>query len=145
TITAASTLTKDEVERMMKEAEAHAAEDAQRQQEIEVRNQADSLVYTTERTLREHGDKVPEGERKVIEDALNEAREALKGDDMNRITRAQENLMKASHKLAEIMYREAQAKAGARSTDAGAADPAKSKAPEGDVVDAEFEDLGEKK
>jgi len=145
TITASSGLTKEEIDRMMKEAEAHAAEDAQRQQEIEVRNQADSLVYTTERTLREHGDKVPEGERKVIEDALNEAREALKGDDINRITRAQENLMKASHKLAEIMYREAQAKAGAGSTDAGAADQAKSKAPEGDVVDAEFEDLGEKK
>jgi len=145
TITASSGLTKEEIDRMMKEAEAHAAEDAQRQQEIEVRNQADSLVYTTERTLREHGDKVPEGERKVIEDALNEAREALKGDDINRITRAQENLMKASHKLAEIMYREAQAKAGAGSTDAGAAGQAKSKAPEGDVVDAEFEDLGEKK
>jgi molecular chaperone DnaK len=145
TITASSGLTKEEIDRMMKEAEAHAAEDAQRQQEIEVRNQADSLVYTTERTLREHGDKVPEGERKVIEDALNEAREALKGDDINRITRAQENLMKASHKMAEIMYREAQAKAGAGSTDAGAADQAKSKAPEGDVVDAEFEDLGEKK
>jgi len=145
TITASSGLTKEEIDRMMKEAEAHAAEDAQRRQEIEVRNQADSLVYTTERTLREHGDKVPEGERKVIEDALNEAREALKGDDINRITRAQENLMKASHKLAEIMYREAQAKAGAGSTDAGAAGQAKSKAPEGDVVDAEFEDLGEKK
>ena len=145
TITAASTLTKDEVERMMKEAEAHAGEDAQRRQEIEVRNQADSLVYTTERTLREHGDKVPEGERKAIEDALNEAREALKGDDINRITRAQENLMKASHKLAEIMYREAQAQAGAGSTEGGATGQAKSKAPEGDVVDAEFEDLGEKK
>ena len=145
TITASSGLTKEEIDRMMKEAEAHAAEDAQRRQEIEVRNQADSLVYTTERTLREHGDKVPEGERKVIEDALNEAREALKGDDINRITRAQENLMKASHKLAEIMYREAQAKAGAGSTDAGAAGQAKSEAPEGDVVDAEFEDLGEKK
>ncbi|MEK6666998.1 MAG: molecular chaperone DnaK [candidate division NC10 bacterium] len=145
TITASSGLTKEEINRMMKEAEAHAAEDAQRQQEIEVRNQADSLVYTTERTLREHGDKVPEGERKVIEDALNEAREALKGDDINRITRAQENLMKASHKLAEIMYREAQAKAGATSTEGGATGQAKSKAPEGDVVDAEFEDLGEKK
>ena len=145
TITASSGLTKEEIDRMMKEAAAHAAEDAQRQQEIEVRNQADSLVYTTERTLREHGDKVPEGERKVIEDALNEAREALKGDDINRITRAQENLMKASHKLAEIMYREAQAKAGATSTEGGATGQAKSKAHEGDVVDAEFEDLGEKK
>jgi molecular chaperone DnaK len=145
TITAASTLTKDEVERMMKEAEAHSAEDAERKQEIEVRNQADSLVYTTERTLREHGDKVPEGERKTIEDALNETREALKGDAIDRIKGAHENLMKASHKLAEMMYREAQAKTGAGSPDGGAAGEAKPKAPEGDVVDAEFEDLGDKK
>ncbi len=144
TITASSGLTKEEIDRMMKEAEAHAAEDAQRKQEIEARNQADSLVYTTERTLREHGDKVPESERKAIEDALNEVREALKGDDVNRIQRAQENLMKASHKLAEVMYREAQAKTGAASTDGGTGQQ-QAKAPEGDVVDAEFEDLGEKK
>ncbi len=145
TITVSSGLTKEEIDRMMKEAEAHAADDAQRKEEIEARNQADSLVYTTERTLREHGDKVPEGERKAIEDALNEAREALKGEDINRIKRAQENLTKASHKLVEIMYREAQAKAGAAGTEGGAPGPGKSKAPEGDVVDAEFEDLGEKK
>jgi molecular chaperone DnaK len=143
TITASSGLIKEEIDRMMKEAEAHAAEDAERKQEIEVRNQADSLVYATERTLREHGDKVPEGERKAIEDALNEAREALKGDDVNRIKRAQENLTKASHRLAEVMYRAAQTKAGAASADGGGQQ--KSKAPEGDVVDAEFEDLGDKK
>ncbi len=145
TITASSGLTKEEIDRMMKETELHAAEDSERKQEIEARNQADSLVYTTERTLREHGDKIPEGERKAIEEALNEAREALKGDDIGRIKRVQENLTKASHKLAEIMYREAQAKAGAGSTDGGAGSQQKSKAPEGDVVDAEFEDLGEKK
>src|SRR3990170_738947 len=145
TITASSGLTKDDIEKMVRDSESHAEEDKQRQQEIEARNQADSLVYTTERTLREHGDKVPEGERKAIEDALNEAGEALKGDDIDRIKRAQESLMKASHKLAEIMYREAQAKAGATSTEGGAPGQAKSKAPEGDVVDAEFEDLGEKK
>ncbi len=143
TITASSGLTKEEIDRMMKEAQAHAAEDAQRKEEIEARNQADSLVYTTERTLREHGDKVPEPERKAIEEALSEAREALKGDDINRIKRAQENLTKASHKLAEVMYREAQAKAGATSTEGGGQQ--KSKPPEGDVVDAEFEDLGDKK
>jgi molecular chaperone DnaK len=145
TITASSGLSKEEIDRMIKETELHAAEDSERKQEIEARNQADSLVYTTERTLREHGDKIPEGERKAIEDALNEAREALKGDDIGRIKRAQENLTKASHKLAEVMYREAQAKAGAGSADGGAGSQQKSKAPEGDVVDAEFEDLGEKK
>src|SRR5213594_1688516 len=108
TITASSGLGKDEVERMMKDAEAHADEDTRRKQEIEIRNQTDSLVYSTERTLSEHGGKLPEADRKTIENALAEAREALKGEDYDRIKRAQEGLTKASHKLAEIMYREAQ-------------------------------------
>ncbi|MBI4611844.1 MAG: molecular chaperone DnaK [Candidatus Rokubacteria bacterium] len=142
TITASSGLTKEEVGKMVNEAQAHAAEDAKRKQEIEVRNQADSLVYTTERTLREHGDKIPEADKKAIEEALGEAREALTGEDIDRIKRAQENLMTASHKLAEIMYREAQAKAQAGAT-TGAQDASKGR--EGEVVDAEFEDLGEKK
>ncbi len=144
TITASSGLAKDEVEKMVKEAEVHAAEDARRKEQIEIRNQADSLVYTTERTLREHGDKVPEADKKAIEEALTEAREALKTEDIERIKRAQETLTKASHKLAEIMYREAQAKAQAGATASGPQEAA-GKGPEGDVVDAEFEDLGEKK
>jgi len=94
---------------MMKEADAHSADDTRRKQEIETRNQTDSLVYSTERTLAEHGGKLAEGDRKTIEDALNEAREALKGEDYERIKRAGENLTKASHKLAELMYRQAQA------------------------------------
>ena len=145
TITASSGLAKDEVEKMVKEAEVHASEDAKRKEQIEIRNQADSLVYTTERTLREHGDKVPEADKKAIEEALTEAREALKTEDIERIKRAQETLTKASHKLAEIMYREAQAKAQPGTSAAGASQGTGGKAPEGDVVDAEFEDLGEKK
>jgi molecular chaperone DnaK len=145
TITASSGLTKEEIGKMVTEAEVHASEDAKRRQEIEVRNQADSLVYTTERTLREHGDKIPDADKKAIEEALGEAREALKGEDIERIKRAQEALTKASHKLAEIMYREAQAGAQAGASAAGAAREPGGKAPEGDVVDAEFEDLGEKK
>src|ERR1700752_1697306 len=109
TITASSGLTKEEIDRMMKEAEANSAEDAKRKQEIEVRNQTDSLVYSTERTLGEHGSKLAEDDRKAIDEALAEAREALKGEDIDRMKRAQENLTRASHKLAEIMYREAQA------------------------------------
>ena len=144
TITASSGLTKDEVERMVKEAESHAAEDATRKQEIEIRNQADSLVYTTERTLAEHGDKVPETDKRAIEEALSEAREALKGEDIERIRRAQEGLTKASHRLAEIMYREAQAKAQAGSATSDSS-RAGGKAADGEVVDAEFEDIGEKK
>jgi molecular chaperone DnaK len=141
TITASSTLTKDEIERMVKDAEANAADDARRKQEIEVRNQTDSLVYSTERTLSEHGSKLPEADRKAIEDALGETKEALKGEDLERMKQAQDKLTKASHKLAEVMYREAQTQGAP-----GAGSQAKSGGPkEGEVVDAEFEDLGEKK
>jgi molecular chaperone DnaK len=145
TITASSGLTKDEIDKMVKDSEANAAEDTKRKQEIEVRNQTDSLVYGTERTLAEHGSKLPEADRKSVEDALTEAREALKTDDLERMKRAQEGLTKASHKLAEIMYREAQAQgagAGGSATD-GQAPSGGPK--DGEVVDAEFEDLGEKK
>jgi molecular chaperone DnaK len=144
TITASSGLTKDDVERMVKDAEAHATEDATRKQEIEVRNQADSLVYSTERTLGEHGAKLAEADRKAIEEALGETREALKSDNIDRIKQAQEKLTRASHKLAEIMYREAQAKTPGGPTGAAQGGPAGGPK-EGEVVDAEFEDLGDKK
>ncbi|MBI2467168.1 MAG: Hsp70 family protein, partial [Candidatus Rokubacteria bacterium] len=123
---------------------AHAEEDKTRRQEIEIRNQADSLVYTTERTLGEHGDKIPASDKSAIEDALKEVREALQGDDIDRIKRASEALTRASHKLAEVLYRDAQAKAqGGATTGAGSAQ-GKAKTAEGEVVDAEFEDLGGK-
>jgi len=144
TITSSSGLTKDEIDRMVKEAESNAADDTKRKQEIEVRNQTDSLVYSTERTLAEHGSKLAEADRKAIEDALGEAKEALKTDDLERMQRAQGNLTQAAHKLAEIMYRESQtqtAPPGSGGTSAGASGGPK----EGEVVDAEFEDLGDKK
>ncbi len=144
TITASSGLSKDEIEKMKREAEAHAAEDAQNREVIEVKNQADSLVYSTERTLREHGDKVPASDKQAIEAALNDVREALKTDDLDRIRKAQEALTTAPHKLAEVMYREAQAKGGAPGGESGASGPGAA-GPQGDVVDAEFKDLGEKK
>jgi len=144
TITASSGLTKDEIDRMVKEAEANAAEDTKRKQEIEVRNQTDSLVYSTERTLADHGSKLAEADRKAIDDAMAEAREALKSEDLERMKRAQESLTRASHKLAEIMCREAQAQG-----QPGAPGAQQSQSPtgpkEGEVVDADFEDLGEKK
>ena len=145
TITASSGLTKDDIEKMKKEAESHAAEDARRREEIEIKNRADSLVYSTERTLSEHGDKIPAGDKQGIDAALAEAREALKTEDLDRIKRAEEALTKASHKLAEVMYREAQAKSQQPGAAAGASDSGQGGAPKGDVVDAEFEDLGEKK
>ncbi|HXJ84219.1 MAG TPA: molecular chaperone DnaK [Candidatus Methylomirabilis sp.] len=141
TITASSGLSKDEIGKMKKEAESHAAEDQKHREEIEIKNRADSLVYTTERTLREHGDKIPAEDKQSIETALNGVRDALKGEDLDRIKRAEEDLQKASHKLAEVMYREAQAKSQPSGAPGGAGEGAQ----KGDVVDAEFEDLGEKK
>jgi molecular chaperone DnaK len=146
TITAASTLTKDDIDRMVKEAESHSAEDTKRKQEIEARNQADSLVYSTERTLAEHGGKLAEEDRKAIDAALAEAREALKGEDVERITRAQDTLTKATHKLAEVIYRDAAQPDRAGAQGAGSGPTGQAAGPkEGEVVDAEFEDLGEKK
>jgi len=146
TITASSGLSKDEIDKMKRDAEAHAAEDAKNREAIEVKNQADSLVYSTERTLSEHGDKVPASDKEAIEAALNETREALKTEDLERIKKAQEALTAASHKLAEAMYREAQAKTQSSGPESGAPGAGqKGAGPKGDVVDAEFEDLGEKK
>jgi molecular chaperone DnaK len=147
TITASSGLTKDEIDKMKKEAEANAAEDAKSREIIEARNQCDSLIYSTERTLRDYGDKIPAEDKQAIEAAMAEAREALKGDDLDRVKRAQEALTKASHKLAEVMYRETQAagQPGPQgSGQAGAPGAGGAQAPKSDVVDAEFEDLGDK-
>ncbi len=138
TITATSGLNKADVERMVKEAEAHAAEDMERRQEIELRNQTDSLVYQTERTLGEQGTKLPEADRAAIEQALNEAREALKGTDTTRIRQAQENLTRASQKLAEAAYRQS----GSSDGGGGAGPGSSGETGNGDVVDAEFKDAG---
>jgi molecular chaperone DnaK len=143
TITASSGLNKDEIERMVKDAQANAAEDTKRKEEIEVRNQTDSLVYSTERTLGEHGSKLGEADRKAIDDALGEAREALKGEDVDRMKRAQDTLTRAAHKLAEIMY-QSQSQPGAP-TGGPTPDGATGGPKEGEVVDAEFEDLGDRK
>jgi len=143
TITASSGLDKSEVERMVKEAEAHASEDARRRQEIEQRNQVDSLVYTTERSLAEHGSKLSDSERQAIEQALNEAREALKGEDSERIRRAQDNLTQVSRALAEAAYRQTSANAGGTGGSGTNGSPQGPQA--GDVVDAEFKDADDRK
>jgi molecular chaperone DnaK len=144
TITASSGLTRQEIERMVKDAEAHAADDARRRDAIEARNRLDALVYSTERTLGEHGGKLGEADRKVVDEALAEAREALASDDVERLQRAQDRLTRASHSLAEVMYREAQARPPAQ--DSGGRRPDTSGGPEpGEVVDAEFEDVDDRK
>jgi len=138
TITASSGLNKQEVDRMVREAEANASDDASRRQEIELRNQTDTLLYSTERTLAEHGAKLADAERAAIEQALNESREAVKGDDIERIRRAQESLSRASKTLADAMYRESQSGAGTSPQSSGAPK-------DGDVVDAEFRNIDDRK
>ena len=140
TITASSGLTKDDIDKMVREAESHADEDKKRREEIEVKNHADSLAYQIERQLAEHGDKVPAAEKSAIEEAIKEVRESLKAENVDRIRRATEGLTKASHKMAEVLYKDAQTKSGA--PEAGS--PGKTTTAEGEVVDAEFEDLGGK-
>ena len=138
TITASSGLSKQEVERMVKEAEAHASEDARRRQEVEVRNETDALVYSTDRALAEHGAKLSETDRTAVQQAVNEAREALKSDDVERMRRAQDTLTRLSRVLAEAMYRQSKSEASADA-------PTSSSPPEsGEVVDAEFEDTDRK-
>ena len=136
TITASSGLSKDEVENMVKEAEAHSTEDKRRRQEVEVRNQADALVYNTEKTLNEHREKIPVSEVNAIEGALKEAKEAIESGDMNRIREKMDLLTKASHHLAEMMYQQTASKQKAGSAAAGAG----AGRPDEDVVDAEFEE-----
>jgi len=148
TITASSGLGKDDIDKMVKDADRHADEDKRRRADIEARNQADSLVYNTEKMLNENREKIPVGDIKPIEDAVAQAKEALKSEDMDRIKQAVDTLTKASHRLAEVMYkqaRERQAPSGAApGTGDGKEAQAKTGGAEGDVVDAEFEDLGKK-
>jgi len=137
-------LNKDEVERMRKDAEAHSQEDHKRRELVDLKNQADSLAYQLEKNLKEWGEKVPPADRSNIESAISQLREALKGDDATAIKRAMENLERASHKVAEEMYRSAGAKAGAGTAGpaaGGGSDTGQKPGPKGgdEVIDAEYE------
>jgi len=139
-ITGTGTLDKREVDRLVKEAEAHAAEDQQRRDIAEVKNRGDSLAYQTERMLKEVGDKVSADERGKVETALAELKQATKTDDTERIKRATEALQQASYKLGEEMYKRttAGATAGAGGAQGGGAQPGSSEGGGDDVIDAEF-------
>ena len=140
-IQSSSGLSKEEVERMRKDAEVHADEDRKRRELIEERNKADSLIYQTEKTLKEHGDKLPEDERKKIEEALAALTKAKDGDDVKEIGRLSEQVMNASHALAQMLYQQAQQQqsAGATGPDAGAEPQPDSRKKDDNVVDADFE------
>ena len=132
TISGSTALSDEEVDRMVKDAESHAEEDKKRKDEIEVRNQVDSLAYSTEQTVKDLGDKVPEDQKKAVEEAVAEARTALDGSDIEAIKKAGEKLTEVGQKLAEIVYADAQAQT------AGNNDAA-SNTSEPDVVDADYE------
>jgi molecular chaperone DnaK len=132
TITATSGLTKDEVDRMVKEAEAHAAEDARRREEIELRNKTDALVYSIERSLRELRSSLSEGDRRAIEQAVDAARQALAAQDVEAIRRAHDELVRAAGVL------ETSSRTAAQGAAPGGA--ASSGRTEGDVIDAEVVD-----
>ncbi|NJD69277.1 MAG: molecular chaperone DnaK [candidate division NC10 bacterium] len=143
TITASSGLTKDEIERMVKDSERCAEEDKKRREEIEVRNQLDSLCYQTEKMLNENREKLPIAELGTLETAINAGKEALKGEEIGKQREALDQLTKASHRLAELLYQQAQSKQQADAGGQAQGEPSQG-APEGGVVDAEFEDLGDK-
>src|SRR5712691_1963249 len=153
TITSSSGLSKEEVERMAKEADAHSAEDKAQREAIEAKNQLDSMVYNVEKMLRESGDKISGSDRGDVENAVADAKKALESNDKAQMDKARENLTKASHKLAEEMYKAAQAKApeagpGGPSADGAGAAPGSNgggqKKDEG-VIDAEYVDVEDKK
>ena len=137
TITGGTKLADDEIQRMVKDAEAHANEDRERRAEAEAKNQADNAIYQTEKSLKEHGDKLEEGDRSHIESALAEAKEAVAGSDVERIKRSTDELMTASQRLAEVIYRQSQPQAGQPE--------AASSEGSDEVVDAEVVDEGEER
>lgn len=133
TISGSTALSDDEVDHMVKDAESHAEEDKQRKDEIEVRNQTDSLAYSTEQTLKELGDKAPADLKQQTEDAVAEAKKALDGTDVDAIKAAGDKLQEVGHKLAEIVYSNAQADANQGNGSTTTTDSSD------DVVDADYE------
>jgi molecular chaperone DnaK len=139
-ITASSGLSDDEIKKMTRDAESHAEDDKKKKQLAEARNEADTLVYTVEKSLKEYGDKVTETEKREIEEALERCRKVKETSlDAAEIKSAVENLTKASYKIAEHIYKAAGAGAGAQT-----AEPEAKAKPEEEVVEAEFEDVDKK-
>ncbi len=140
TITASSGLSKDEVDRMMREAEAHADEDKKRREEIETRNHADQAVYAAEKMLAETGDKLDAADKAAVESAVAELKKAVEGNDAAGMARAMEQLTAAQHKAAEALYKQAGAAGGQSGTAESAGSGPSADAAQGDVIDAEVVD-----
>jgi molecular chaperone DnaK len=142
TITGQSSLARDEIDRMMRDAEAHAEEDRRRRDEAEARNQADTLVYQTEKLLKEQGDKISGDEKSAVEDKLADLKTALGGNEVEAIRTATDALMSASQTFTQKLYEAAAAESAAAggSTGAGPSGGASSQPADDEVVDAEIVD-----
>ncbi len=148
-ITASSGLSKEEVEQLVKDAEAHSEEDKKRRELVEIRNQADSLLYGTEKNLTDHGDKISEEDKTSIQGAIDGMKQAMAGDDIEAIKTAMQTLTTASHKLAEEMYKKTSADATPGDGDGGGTEDGSGNGAAQDtdekVVDAEFEEVEKEK
>jgi molecular chaperone DnaK len=146
TITSSSGLSKEEVEKMARDAESHSADDRKKKEEIEARNRADAMVYNVEKMLKEHRDKISESDAKEVESAIEDVKKAMAEGGLDKINSATDKLTTASHKLAEAMYKAQSAAApnGAGGAGAGAGEP-KPEEKKDNVVDAEFVDVEDKK
>jgi molecular chaperone DnaK len=152
-ITAPKKLSKEEIEKMVKDAEKFAAEDTKKKEEVEAINQADQLVYATEKSLKEYGDKVSQQERAGIESAINDLKQAIKDKNVERIKKGMEELTKASHKLAEEIYKQAAQKQQQQPGQQGPKtrgpeqpeEPRQETKGKEDVIDAEFKEEDDKK
>lgn len=141
TITGQSSLPRDDIDRMVRDAETHAEEDRRRRAEADTRNQADTLVYQTEKLLRENGDKIDAGERAKVETAVGALKDALTGSDVDAIKRGTENLMQVSQGFAQRLYEAASQQQSGGSAGPSASDGGQA-ARDDEVVDAEIVDEG---
>ena len=144
-ITASSGLSEEEIQQAVKDAELNAEEDRKKKDLVEARNTADTLIYTSEKSIKDLGDKVDDETKKKVEDAAAALRKAMEGDDAEEIKRLGEELTQVSHKLAEAMYQQASQKGDQQAGDGGAGGAGAAAEPEEDVVDADFEEVKEDK
>ncbi|MDH5543181.1 MAG: molecular chaperone DnaK [Nitrospinota bacterium] len=141
TITSSTGLSDDEVSQMVKDAESHAEEDKKKREKVDVRNTADSLIFQTEKTLKENGDKLPDAVKKPVEDGIAELKSAMESDDIEKMKSVMESLKEKAHKMAEEIYKTAAAGAP---TDGDSASGGAAGGNKDNVVDAEFEDAEKK-
>ncbi|HEY4492551.1 MAG TPA: Hsp70 family protein, partial [Acidobacteriota bacterium] len=145
TITASSGLNKDEVDKMVREADSHAEEDRKKKEEVELRNRADSMIYNTEKLLRENRDKLPAAEVQNIENAVQDCKKAVESGNRTEIEAKLDLLIRASHKLAEILYKQS-GQPGEQQQPPPETGPAtEGGAAQDGVIDAEYEDLNKGK